>query len=133
MNIFFHCTLTGIDCQQPSWFGISLNGFWFEQDWRNYSYVEMLSWACGTTSQAFKLNTFFKNAFDFMHLHSFTNLTNITYVFDKLLLCARLWPLLQEWMVKFPCSGHYNVLLSLLHQLFLCSPWSQYCFFPLPL
>ena len=84
----------------------------------------MLSQTYGTTFQSFKLNTFFKNAFDFMYLHSFTTLTDITYVFNKLLLCARLWYLLQECMVKFPCSSHYNILPSLPHQIFLYFPGS---------
>ena len=98
--------------------------FRFEQDWWNYSYGDMLSLTCGTTSQPFKLNTFFSNAFDFMYLLSFTTLTDITYVFNKLLLCARLWYLLQEWMAKFPCSNHYNILPSLLHQIFSYFPGS---------
>lgn len=120
----FHCTLTDIGCEQHSRFGISLNAFWFEQDWWNYSYGDMLSLTCGTTSQPFKLNIFFSNAFDFMYLLSFTTLTDITYVFNKLLLCARLWYLLQEWMAKFPCSNHYNILPSLLHQIFSYFPGS---------
>lgn len=88
------------------------------------SYGGMLSLTCETTSQPFKLNTFFKSAFDFMYLHSFTTLTDITYVFNKLLLCARLCYPLQEWMAKFPCSSHYNILPSLLHQIFSYFPGS---------